>query len=80
MIIPNVEHKPGTQSLKVIRTGTGSYGPGSGKGTAWDEAIVASRKNHHPRANCVAEQVSTRAWAERERVRVQLVSFRRGLA
>lgn len=53
MIIPRVEHSPGTQSLMVMRTGMGSYGPGSGSGSACFEAMVESRKNHHPNANCL---------------------------
>lgn len=55
MIIPKVEQRPGVQSLKVTCTGMGSYGPGSGRGVACEEEMVASRKNHQPTANCSSE-------------------------
>lgn len=51
MIIPSVEQIPGVQSANETCTGIGSNGPGEGRGTAWEEEMVASRKAHQPRAN-----------------------------
>lgn len=53
MIMPSVAHRPGVQSAKLTRTGTGSYGESSGFeiGLAYRDVMVASRNAHHPNAN-----------------------------
>jgi hypothetical protein len=52
MIMPIVDEIPGVQSASETCTGMGSKGElGSKMGIAWEEEMVASRKNHHPTAN-----------------------------
>ena len=82
MIIPSVLNMGASQSVKPTRTGTVSYGASAG-GCALAERRQASKKNHHPIANCKIQQgtalVALVMWHHAVRVQVLLRYIRQSL-